>query len=96
LVAVDYKTGNIVWSHRYAVVGGIDVRGDFPGLLTTAGKLLFATDPNGDLVARDPLNGKPLWYTKIHPTSAAETYMLDGHQYILVGARDMVYAFVLN
>jgi alcohol dehydrogenase (cytochrome c) len=96
LVAVDYKTGKIVWSHRYAGVGGIDVRGDFPGLLTTAGKLLFATDPNGDLVARDPLNGKPLWYAKIHPTSAAETYMLDGHQYILVGAGDMVYAFVLN
>ena len=86
-VAVDDKTGKIVWSHRYAGVGGIDVRGDL-GLLTTAGKLLFATDPNGDLV-RDPLNGKPMRYTKMRSTR------LDGTS-ISRAAGDMVYAFVLN
>jgi len=96
LAAVDYKTGKIVWNHRYPGVGGADVWGDFPGLLTTAGKLLFAADPSGDLVAHDPLTGKPLWHTRINSTGAPETYMLDGRQYILVGAGDMVYAFVLN
>jgi alcohol dehydrogenase (cytochrome c) len=96
LLAVDYKTGKTVWNHRYPGVGGSDVQSDFPGLLATAGNLLFAPDPSGNLVAHDALNGKPLWHARIGGTNAPETYMLDGHQYVIEGAGDMVYAFVLN
>ena len=56
------------------------------GLTTTAGKLLFGGDANGNLVAYDPANGKPLWHTHLGLVSnAVETYMLDGRQYILAG-----------
>src|ERR1700687_1604870 len=39
LTAIDYKTANTVWRHKYPSVGGA---GGTAGLLTTAGKLLFA------------------------------------------------------
>jgi len=93
LTAIDYKTGKIAWQHRYS---GISNYGVQPGLLTTAGKLLFAGDPGGNLVAYDVANGNPLWHSRIGVSNAPETYLLDGHQYILVGAGDSVYAFRLN
>jgi alcohol dehydrogenase (cytochrome c) len=65
-------------------------------LLTTAGRLLFAGDKAGNLVAHDVATGKPLWHTRIGGISnAPETYMLDGHQYLLVAVGDTLYAFTL-
>ena len=94
LVAVDYKTGKIAWKQKYPSVGG---GGGGTGLLTTAGRLLFAADAGGNLVARDPADGKPLWHTRLgNPSNAPETYMLDGHQYVIVAAGDSLYAFTLN
>jgi alcohol dehydrogenase (cytochrome c) len=92
LSAIDYKTGKVVWRHRYPGTGGS--LGN--GMLTTAGKLLFAGDLGGNLVAYDPANGKILWHTHLGQVSnAPETYMLDRHQYILVAAGDSLYAFTL-
>jgi alcohol dehydrogenase (cytochrome c) len=66
------------------------------GILTTAGKLLFAGDLGGNLVAYDPADGKILWHTHLGQVSnAPETYLLDGHQYILIAAGDTLYAFTL-
>lgn len=93
ITAIDYKTGKIAWQHRYS---GITNYGVQPGLLTTAGKLLFAGDPGGNFVAYDVATGNPLWHARIGVTNAPETYMLDGYQYVLVGAGDSVYAFRLN
>ncbi|MEG9436087.1 acido-empty-quinoprotein group A [Edaphobacter sp. HDX4] len=93
ITAIDYKSGKIAWQHRFSGIANYGVQ---PGLLTTAGKLLFAGDPGGNLVAYDVANGNPLWHARIGVTNAPETYMLDGHQYILVGAADSVYAFRLN
>lgn len=93
ITAIDYKTGKIAWQHRFSGVANYGVQ---PGLLTTAGKLLFAGDPGGNLVAYDVANGNPLWHTRIGITNAPETYLLDGHQYILAGAGDSIYAFRLN
>ena len=65
-------------------------------MLTTAGKLLFAGDLSGKLVACDPANGKILWHTRLGQMSnTAQTYMLDGHQYILIAAGDALYTFTL-
>ena len=65
-------------------------------LLTTAGKLLFGGDLGGNLVAYDPANGKILWHSHLGQVSnAPETYMLDGHQFILIAAGDTLYAFTL-
>jgi alcohol dehydrogenase (cytochrome c) len=91
--AIDYKTGKIVWRHRFRTAG--TSRGA-PGLLTTAGKLLFGGDVSGNFVAFDPANGNVLWHTHIgQVTNAPETYMVEGRQYVLVAAGDMLYSFAL-
>ena len=47
-------------------------------------------------MAFDPSNGKPLWHSRIgNVSNAPETYMLDGKQYLLVAAGDMLAAFAL-
>jgi alcohol dehydrogenase (cytochrome c) len=92
LTAIDYKTGKVVWRHRYPGLEG----GGAGGLLTTAGKLLFAGDAGGNLVAYDPANGRILWHTHIGQISnVPQTYMLDGRQYVLVAVGDTLYAFTL-
>ena len=91
--AIDYKTGKTVWKHKFRDMGGS--RGA-PGLLTTAGRLLFGGDVSGNFIAFDPANGKPLWHTRIgQVTNAPETYMVDGRQHILVAAGDTLYSFSL-
>jgi alcohol dehydrogenase (cytochrome c) len=93
LTAIDYKTGKVVWQHRYPGVANYGLQ---PGLLTTAGKLVFGGDPGGNLVAYDAATGHPLWHSRIGVTNAPETYELDGHQYVISGAGDTIYAFRLN
>ncbi|HZS53670.1 MAG TPA: acido-empty-quinoprotein group A [Bryobacteraceae bacterium] len=93
LTAINYQTGEVAWRHRYP---GIQSYGGGNGILTTAGKLLFAGDAGGNLVAYDPETSKILWHSRIGQVSnAPETYMLDGHQYILVAAGDTLFAFRL-
>jgi alcohol dehydrogenase (cytochrome c) len=92
LVAIDYKTGKAAWTHTYPSNAGTTVS----GLLTTGGKLLFAGDNAGNLIAFDPANGNILWHTRIGLVSnAPQTYMLDGHQYILAASGDILFAFTL-
>ncbi len=92
LTAIDYKTGKIAWRHKYPGTGG----GGTNGLLTTAGKLLFGGDLGGNIVAYDPADGKILWHSHIGQVSnAPETYMLDGHQYLLVASGDTLFSFML-
>jgi alcohol dehydrogenase (cytochrome c) len=92
LVAIDYKTGKTVWSHRYPSSAGPAIS----GILTTAGRLLFAGDNAENLIAFDPANGNILWHSRIGQVSnAPETYLLDGHQYILAAAGDTLFAFTL-
>jgi acido-empty-quinoprotein group A len=91
LRALDYKTGKTVWRHDYPGGGGLS------GLLATAGKLLFSGDGSQHLVAFDPANGKILWHAGLgaNVSNGPETYMLDGRQYLVVGAGDSLYAFTL-
>lgn len=91
LKAIDPKTGQIVWSVKYPSGNPLA-----NGVLTTAGSLLFAGDTAGNLVARDPADGHPLWYSRLGQVSnAPETYMFDGHQFILVASGNMLYSFRL-
>lgn len=89
--AIDYKTGKVKWQHQYPRTSG-----HLSGLLTTAGKLLFAGDPFGNFIAYDPADGNILWHSKLSApvSNGAITYQLDGRQYVLVGAGDSLYAFV--
>jgi hypothetical protein len=86
LTAIDYTTGKIAWKRPYYGEGGGG------GLLTTAGKLLFAGDGAGNLVAHDVAEGKPLWHTRIGDvTNAPQTFMLDGHQYLIAATGDTLW-----
>ena len=92
LKAIDYQTGQIRWTHEYpGTSGGI------ASILTTAGNLLFTGDPKHSLIAYDPASGRILWHVgMLAPLSNGPmTYELDGRQYLVVGAGDMLYAFAL-
>lgn len=91
LTAIDCKTGKIAWRHPYYSDGG-----GGGGLLATAGGLIFAGDGAGSLVAHDAVTGKPLWNTRIGDVSnPPQTYMLDGHQYVIAATGDTLWSFVM-
>ncbi|MBT9332389.1 acido-empty-quinoprotein group A [Paracidobacterium acidisoli] len=92
-VAIDYKTGKVVWSHELGDQSAVLIA----GLITTAGNLLFTGDSTGNFMALDPSTGKTLWHVGLgqYVTNAPITYMLDGRQYVLVAANDTFFAFAL-
>jgi acido-empty-quinoprotein group A len=92
LEAIDVHTGKVCWKHPFS---GRGLAGS--GLLSTAGELLFSGDPSGNFVAWDPSSGKPLWHFHL-PAAVSNgpiTYVLDGRQYLAVGAGDTLYTFAL-
>ncbi len=93
LRGIDVVTGEIAWSHTWS--GSTSVRS---GLLSTAGNLLFAGDAQNNFVAFDARTGEPLWHAGMHTsmTNGPITYELDGLQYVLVGAGDSLYSFVMG
>jgi alcohol dehydrogenase (cytochrome c) len=91
LTAIDYKTGKAKWRHSYP-----SGEGGGGGVLATAGGLVFAGDGAGSLVAHDAATGVPLWNTRVGDVSnAPQTYMLDGHQYVICATGDSVWSFLL-
>ena len=95
LRALDYRTGEVKWEHRYPGLGFWS--STYPGMLSTAGKLLFTGDPVGNFIAYDPASGKVLWHTNLGSIvcNSPITYMLDGRQYVVVASGDTLYAFSL-
>jgi len=93
LQAIDYKTGAVAWSHKWADSSSVR-----SGLLTTAGNVLFAGDASSNFVAFDAMKGVPLWHERLHAsiTNGPITYRLDDRQYVVVGAGDRLYAFALR
>ncbi len=90
VLAIDYKTGKILWNH--------DLYGAFGrGILTTAGKLLFTGDNSQHVLAMDPATGRTLWHAPLvgNMHNGPVTYELDGRQYVLVGAGASLMAFAL-
>jgi alcohol dehydrogenase (cytochrome c) len=92
LEALDTRTGDIRWSHTYPS-GGFATAG--PGILTTAGKVLFTGDLAQNLIAYDPAAGTILWHFTLpqNVSNGPSTWMLDGRQYLIVGAGDTLFAF---
>ncbi len=91
LVAIDYRTGEPAWKHYWRAPGGPN------GILTTAGNLLF-TGHGSYLIGFDATTGKTLWHTTMANalTNGPLTYLLDGKQYVIVGAGDTLYAYALH
>lgn len=92
LEAIDYRTGDIRWSHEFPGKGWAE-----SGILNTAGNLLFSGDPSGNLIAWDPASGRILWHFHLgaNVSNGPMTFELDGRQYLIVGAGDTLYAFAL-
>ena len=89
--AIDYRTGRIRWTHKWE--GNVRA-----GMLSTAGNVLFTGGPSSDIVALDARDGRALWHAGLNSsiTNAPITYQLDGRQYVIAGAADTLWAFVLN
>lgn len=96
LEAIDVRTGRIAWSHPYSTGVGSGGLGG-PGILTTAGKLLFTGDYASNFIAYNPADGRTLWHFPVlHSVSnGPSTYNLDGKQFVLVGAGDTLFSFAL-
>jgi len=88
--AIDYKTGQIRWSHKWE-------SGSRSGLMSTAGNLVFAGDGSNNFVALNATTGEPLWHAGLGATvsNGPITYELDGRQYVVVAAGDALWAFVM-
>jgi alcohol dehydrogenase (cytochrome c) len=97
LKAIDYKTGKVRWSRPFAM-GPAGTQGGAIGLMSTAGGLLFGNDGGGNFVAYDAATGKPLWHAGlgVNTSNGPQTYLLDGRQYVVVGAGDALYAFAMQ
>ena len=89
--AIDYKTGKVRWSHKWEN----NIRS---GLLSTAGNLLFAGGPSQDIVALNATTGDALWHARLNAavSNGPISYEIDGLQYLIVGAGDTLWAFVMN
>jgi alcohol dehydrogenase (cytochrome c) len=99
LEALDYRTGAVKWRHAYSTADAMGGGGQGgPGILTTAGDLLFSGDYNGNLIAFKASNGDILWHFPMGRSleNGPETYMLDGKQYLIAGGGDTLFAFTLN
>jgi acido-empty-quinoprotein group A len=100
LRAIDYHTGKSKWIHNYAGTEGEAPRPErMGGLMSTAGGLVFGGgQASSSVVAYDSLTGKALWHSGLHAPvdNAPSTYLLDGRQYVVVGAGDSLYAFALQ
>jgi alcohol dehydrogenase (cytochrome c) len=69
------------------------------GLLSTAGNLLFTGDgSSANFVALNATTGDPLWHAGVRSpvSNGAITFTLDGLQYVIVGAGDTLWSFVMN
>ena len=58
---------------------------------------LFGNDGGGNFVAYDPATGRPLWHAGlgVNSSNGPQTFLVDGRQYVVVGAGDALYAFAL-
>jgi acido-empty-quinoprotein group A len=97
LRAIDYKTGKVRWARALAL-GPAGSHGGPMGLLSTAGGLLFGNDGAANFVAWDATSGKPLWHAGLgaNTSNGPETVLLDGRQYVIVGAGDSLFAFTMQ
>ncbi len=82
-----------------------DIRWDFPmhlgsaaaGVLATAGGLVFASDPEGSLIALDARTGALLWHyqTGGEIRSSPISYAVDGKQYVAIAGDSTLFTFAV-
>ena len=89
--AIDPRTGDLKWEYKMS---------DFTdgGILTTASDVLFTGNREGYFHALDARTGAVLWKTQLGGAimSAPVTYSVDGKQYVIVNAGNVMATFALR
>jgi alcohol dehydrogenase (cytochrome c) len=91
LRALDPKTGERKWEHKFPTL-------NLAGVMSTASGLVFAGDNEGYFNAFDARTGRRLWFVRMGSPiygAAATTYMLDGRQYVLIPSGMTIVAYAL-
>ncbi|HVV27561.1 MAG TPA: PQQ-dependent dehydrogenase, methanol/ethanol family [Rhizomicrobium sp.] len=91
IMALDTTTGAAKWKFPVA-------RGTLSGgVIATRGGVVFAATAEGQFIALDMRDGKPLWNFRTGSpiTASPVSYAVDGKQYVAIAAGNMLYAFAL-
>ncbi|HYP04670.1 MAG TPA: PQQ-dependent dehydrogenase, methanol/ethanol family [Bryobacteraceae bacterium] len=91
VMAFDPEAGKIQWKFELTQ-GGLP-----PGVLATAGGVVFAASMEGNFIALDAKTGKALWRFGAGSSipSSPMTYAVDGKQYVAVSSANVLYSFAL-
>ena len=94
LRALDIESGKIVWEKEQ--IGPVDGKRN-PGILATAGGLLFYGDPSGDFVALDERNGRALWHFPANSENKTSpmTFTAGGKQFVALAIGPNIICFGL-
>ncbi|MBV8817466.1 MAG: PQQ-binding-like beta-propeller repeat protein [Acidobacteriaceae bacterium] len=92
--AIDIDTGRIAW--EIPLIGEV-IPKTWPGILATAGGLVFYGDPNGAFAAADERDGKTLWHfaTNVYMKASPMTFTVEGKQYVATVAGPNILCFGL-
>jgi len=90
--ALDATTGKKIWDYQQ-----ISSFHYGPGVLSTAGGLVFAGEHKGQISALDARTGKSLWHFNTGDliTSSPISYAIDGQQYVAISSGGNILAFSL-
>jgi alcohol dehydrogenase (cytochrome c) len=91
VMAIDPETGKVQWKFELSQAALP------PGLLATAGNVVFAATTEGSFIALDAITGKLLWrYNTGGPLAASPiSYAVDGRQYVAISGTGAVFSFAL-
>ena len=90
LRAIDFRTGQIKWSHDIGEGAGA------AGVLTTTTGLTFSGDNYNNALALRTSDGETLWHSTIgRVNNSPISYELDGRQYVVFAGGTALYAFTL-
>ena len=90
LKAIDPASGQVKWKFQHTTPS-------WSGVLSTSGGLVFSGDAEGNFIAFDATNLKPLWHFQMGGAVYAPpvAFAVDGKEYIAIGAGSALYAFAL-
>jgi PQQ-dependent dehydrogenase (methanol/ethanol family) len=93
LRAIDLETGKIAW--EVPQVGAPE--GNYSGVLSTAGGLVFYGETGGGFAAVDAKTGKGLWHFETGQEWRASpmTYSINGRQYVAIASGGNILSFTL-
>jgi alcohol dehydrogenase (cytochrome c) len=93
--ALDPETGDVKWQYPL-------IRPTGSGVLATAGGVVFAATPEGNVIALNARTGAPLWHFQTGGSPGGSgmggspmSYSVDGKQFIAISAGRVLYSFAL-